>query len=294
MMKDLRLDKAHIIPYFLFIIPQHVINPFVVIIFLLMCSIYVFVKKLGWFVNSKLYAVLIILFLIRSLADFYISEPTEYYWSHVNHLIQFFIYYYIFTILIYKCDFIGAINSRMFIVVLLVGISLNLISERNSLSDYFSMDLTLFGAFLFFFLKIESSGYKIKVIYISILIFLTLLIFSRVSFLILVAGLLLFSIFRFSKVTSFLICVTTMVFPVLLSLFLNDDSLYYLYDLDFNTGIRVEFVRSALSLLDGNYLFGTGFNSPYRNEDYDYLISHPLLLDWDAINIVSNLVYCEV
>jgi O-antigen ligase len=57
---------------------------------------------------------------------------------------------------------------------------------------------------------------------------------------------------------------------------------------DHNTYIRAEFLRSAFSMLDDNFIFGLGFGTPYRDPSYDYLHWHPFLVWEEDVRTVTN------
>lgn len=60
-------------------------------------------------------------------------------------------------------------------------------------------------------------------------------------------------------------------------------------DLDHNAAIRYEMIKGGTSLIGFKEFFiGTGFGHPYRDINYDYSISHPLLYSDYLIHQVSN------
>jgi len=127
-----------------------------------------------------------------------------------------------------------------------------------------------------------------------------LLVFSRQSKLVALTGLLIFSVFILGLTErmvysyhllclfifwigflgSFLVIlagITILVSIPIIAYMLPPEVVGAIYLMDPNTGIRIDFIRGALSLISDNFITGIGFGTPYRDVGYSYYGDHGLL-----------------
>ncbi|MBB4053778.1 hypothetical protein GGR20_003440 [Devosia subaequoris] len=76
--------------------------------------------------------------------------------------------------------------------------------------------------------------------------------------------------------------------PIALYLSIDNNTTAALIGYDYNTYIRSEFIRAAWGLLKDKLVFGVGFGPEFRPRAFNYMTTHPLLNDPNAILLVSN------
>lgn len=138
-----------------------------------------------------------------------------------------------------------------------------------------------------------------------------LLVFSKQSKLVGLTGILIFSVFILGiterMVYSYhLFClfifwagfmrnfmvtlagITILVSIPIIAYLLPPDVIGLIYLMDPNTGIRIDFIRGALSLISDNFITGIGFGTPYRDTGFNYYGDHGLLDGSSRILNVPN------
>ena len=82
--------------------------------------------------------------------------------------------------------------------------------------------------------------------------------------------------------------ITILISIPLIAYLLPPDLIGAIYLMDPNTGIRIDFIRGALSLISENFVTGIGFGTPYREADFNYYGDHGLLEGASRVLNVPN------
>lgn len=225
--------------------------------------------------------------LLWILFDFVTISEKIYFYSQINHFLQFTIYYFL-LISLYRASRPESIfrDIRFLLLTFFVLIA-NLTFGSKGL-EYHAIDLN-FGCFLISsFYYLEKKAIFIKILLALIIIAFVSIIVSRSSFFLLILFWGYFLFFKANRIVVLIIATIILATPLFTAMLVTEIELSQIYDYDENSGIRIEFIRSAYRLMLDNYFLGNGFETPYRDISYYYLEKHNLLTSLDSINIVSN------
>lgn len=79
-----------------------------------------------------------------------------------------------------------------------------------------------------------------------------------------------------------------LLFPIYTALSATPTEMVMANDIHHDTYMRMEFIRSAYSVLKDHLVFGVGFGTPWRSGSFDYLTQHVLFTDPEQLAAVSN------
>ena len=238
------------------------------------------------------------LFLLVAGLDFFelyyegVDVNYRYYFSHINHYIQFFIIYIFFiTALLLVGVRIIAYSGKLSIISAF-SILINIIAIYGDTGElkYTKFDIN-YASFLIFsllYLRYSVSSRLIKAVLVVATLLFAILLSGRASFVLITMVWAFYIYYDLSRYVLYAAVLTVLLVTTVSPFFISEASLDKLYELDHNSGIRVEFIRSAGELIKEAPLFGDGFNTPYRLTDYDYLRPHVLLTGYEETEIVSN------
>lgn len=151
--------------------------------------------------------------------------------------------------------------------------------EHNALS-YF----TIFVLLRTWMERGDARVFLILVLYLAALAAMT----DRMSAIALSVGIIGFSLVRPPPAPLAILALTIQFFPIYAAINASESDLLRMSDADFNTYIRMEFIRSAWSMLSDHLLTGVGFDTLNRPISYPYIMFHPLLNNLEELETVTN------
>jgi len=210
--------------------------------------------------------------------------------SQSNHFFQFCIMFIVFINIFLRIDFDRLKSLRLFFITSLIIIIFYVVKVRvYGYSDYSGYDICVaFYSIQFLYVTAKLSDQKTK--YLIPFLCLSLLIFiaDRASFLLISFICVFYGYLRPGAFFTYLSCLLVIILPLAAAGFITDDLLSYVYSIDYNTAIRIEFLQSAFSVVSFPNFIGVGFGEHYRNEFYVAFLGHTLLSDTDSLSLVSN------
>lgn len=240
-------------------------------------------QKLGLF---WLFAAIVIL---RAVASIEPGTNWDVYFKQSNHLFQFLILYPGFVLIVSNANWVELLlrKSVFLLVTFVVAItSLQAVLTSDD-STLHNINLNWMAMVLTFFFQRRRFSMA-NVFWFSLMVLLAALVFDRTTNLALMAFALVIFVWDMPGWVCRVICILAVFLPIFLYLIAPSHLLLEVREIDPNTWIRAEFLRGAFPYLTSNPIFGTGFDTPYRDWTFRYTADHPLLREPFRTELVGN------
>lgn len=216
-------------------------------------------------------------------------ENFEFYLQQANGYWQFIALYVAFSCIIKGRLWISILKSPVFFILLILASAINLVPRylQGGGFEVHIISLPILMIFLRCFIVKDDGDSLSLAAHIALAICVGMLV-SRAT---LLAVILVFPVILYYNPRSLFVkaaCTAALLGPAIFYILADNDWIYYWQFNDFNTAIRAEFIKGAMGGFAKNLFFGIGFDAPYRDMHYPYVLNHILLNNHVAVNSISN------
>ena len=257
-------------------------------------ALFIVVSAIGLTMGQRVSGQLIIAFVIFSsvflcqavisgLGDFRL----EYIMSQSNSYLQVICLLPGICFLISRSNWIDILSSRKLTLALALISSASFIYQQIFLGHTYEYDINSLA--LFACVLLNRDRFKTFALFagVGILVF-GFALFTRAGLLFVLAGFAFISLRPLPATLVRIVALFTIVIPVVVSLMLDDKAVFGLITYDFNSAIRIQFLKSAMPYFIDHPWFGVGFGDYWRDPTAFRAFDHPLLSNPQRLLLVSN------
>ena len=271
------------------LIPYELLSPVTTILVILFLSLVGgFAGMMRKSVNLGAFWIFLYAIVAQTLLSLHGGINWSNYFSQSNHFWQFCILFFFLSHVFANSNWESMIASPKFLLLLVGSNLVNIFTKFLSGGGFGIYEFNVNILFLLGAALIQDHRSRTNFLMFGLLIAIALALFSRSSSYLILATAIICYVFpvhlRIAKVLAMVIVAA----PVVIYLNLSHSELLGALQFDHNTYIRAEFMRGSVEYIKHNFLFGIGFDHPYRDVGFHYITHHPFLIRPDIVDIVSN------